>query len=504
MLIIGAGYSGLAAGIYARLNGYDVKILERQKNPGGVAAVWKRGDFICDGGVHFFMNYTPDSPIGELYRALGLDQDDQYIPLEDYGCFLDPASGKKVTVSKNLDRLGEDLKKLSPNDSGFIDSFVKACRDFQGLDLFAGMAKPPEMTGWCDKARIMINSRRVYPYFSGRWQLPVKTAAAGLHNSFLKGIINNIFLPDVPLWFPASLLGMLADGDLALRRDGSAGFARAMEKRYLELGGQIEYGAEISEIVTERDEVKGAVLASGEVVKADRVISSGDISHTMFKLLKGEYLHPDVMEAYEKWPLNPPSVIVHLGLDMDLSDQETMIIYRPEKRITRGFPDSNWLVIRNFNFSPLFSPPGQSIIQVMMGTRWDPWRRLREDRQAYREEKAEMAGQIIQSLDCLHPGLSNSVKMVDAATPYTMWRYTLNRQGSYLGFALTSSSVNASIPRTAPGLSGFYQAGQWTSPGGGVISALMSGRHAIMLLCRDDNRKFKAGRQTKETSPPLL
>ena len=35
-------------------------------------------------------------------------------------------------------------------------------------------------------------------------------------------------------------------------------------------------------------------------------------------------------------------------------------------------------------------------------------------------------------------------------------------------------------------------AGQWVLPGGGVIPSLMTGKHAAMLLCRQDGKKFEA------------
>ncbi|MFH1137702.1 MAG: NAD(P)/FAD-dependent oxidoreductase [Pseudomonadota bacterium] len=497
VIIIGAGFSGLAAGIYARLNDYETHVLERQKKPGGVAATWRRGEFLCDGGVHFYTGFKSGGLTGDLYRELGLDQADQYLPLDNYARFLDPASGRQVDVSSDLDRFGDDLKKLSPPDGGFIDDFLQACRDFQGLDQFAALAKPPELTTWVDKARLMVGFRKVYPYFSGRWQLPVKTAAAGLHDPFLKGVFNNLFHPDVPLWFPAGLLGMLADGNLAPRRDGSAGFARALEKKYLDLGGRISYGVEVQRISEKNGRVMGVVLEDGETLDADRVIASGDGYNTLFNLLGGRFIHPKTREAHENWPLCPPMVMVHLGIDLDLSDQPVMTIFQPREKITSGFPAADWTAVRTFNYSPLFAPPGKTLVQVMWESRWRPWRELRDDLPAYQEEKERLAGEVVRALECFRPGISSTALMVDVSTPYTMWRRTLNREGAYLGFAVTAASISAEIRRTLPGLSHFYLAGQWTSPGGGVAPTLLTGRHAAMLLCRDDDRKFKTTAPTR-------
>ena len=76
------------------------------------------------------------------------------------------------------------------------------------------------------------------------------------------------------------------------------------------------------------------------------------------------------------------------------------------------------------------------------------------------------------------------------ATPYTTWRYTLNHRGAYEGWLPTANNITTLIPRTLPGLSNFYMAGQWVMPGGGVPPCLFSGRHVIQILCNRDKRQF--------------
>ena len=51
VLIVGAGISGLSAGCYARMNGYDVEIHESHDKPGGLCTAWKRGEYAIDGCV---------------------------------------------------------------------------------------------------------------------------------------------------------------------------------------------------------------------------------------------------------------------------------------------------------------------------------------------------------------------------------------------------------------------------------------------------------------------
>jgi phytoene desaturase len=48
VLIIGAGLAGLAAGCFAQMNGYRSRIVEHHTQPGGVAAAWRRGDYLIE------------------------------------------------------------------------------------------------------------------------------------------------------------------------------------------------------------------------------------------------------------------------------------------------------------------------------------------------------------------------------------------------------------------------------------------------------------------------
>ncbi len=82
------------------------------------------------------------------------------------------------------------------------------------------------------------------------------------------------------------------------------------------------------------------------------------------------------------------------------------------------------------------------------------------------------------------------MEVTDVATPYTTWRYTLNHRGSWGGWLLTPEAMTSAVERKLPGLDGFFMAGQWVMPGGGVPASLYTGRHAVQLLCHEDGKPF--------------
>jgi phytoene dehydrogenase-like protein len=56
----------------------------------------------------------------------------------------------------------------------------------------------------------------------------------------------------------------------------------------------------------------------------------------------------------------------------------------------------------------------------------------------------------------------------------------------------TAEGMFGHVPKTLADLDGFYMAGQWVEPGGGVPTAVMSGRQVVQLVCEAESRPFVA------------
>ena len=88
LIIIGAGLSGLSTGCYAQMNGYQSRIFEHHAHPGGVAACWRRGEYLIDGGIHFVMSHKPGTGLYDLYGELGIVPGCRFADLPGYGRFI--------------------------------------------------------------------------------------------------------------------------------------------------------------------------------------------------------------------------------------------------------------------------------------------------------------------------------------------------------------------------------------------------------------------------------
>jgi phytoene desaturase len=491
-IIIGAGLAGLATGCYAQTNGYQTHIFEHHSQPGGVAAAWKRGSYLVDGGIHFIMGHKPGTGLHQLYSQLGVVPAVRFTDMTTYGRFVDEASGRSLLVTSDLDRLAADLGALSPPDAPLADALIASARGMQGLDMSeVGLSKPPELSGPLDQLKDLWSMRRFLRFFTGRFAQPVARYATASHDPVFRACLENLFTPDVPVFFISMILALLADGQLGFIDGSCLDFVRAIERRYLDLGGQVTYRATVAEVLVEGSRAVGVRLVDGSEHRASAVVSAADGRSTIFDMLGGQFANDEIRKRYATWPRFRPLIMISYGVTQEFPGEPSFVTLRLAQPVTVAGKPVDGLFLRLFNYSDRFAPPGKSVVQVEFETEWDYWNDLQAtDRAAYDGAKNEVAAALLERLEAHYPGLSSRVEVTDVVTPYTFWRYTRNDRGAWEGWMMASQTMTKTIERTLPGLDRFYMAGQWVMPGGGVPPVLYSGRHAVQLLCRHDGKRF--------------
>jgi len=492
VIVIGAGLAGLATGIYARRCGYPCRIVEQHSAAGGVAAAWRRKDFLIDGGVHFMIGAKPGRSLQALYGELGLDFQGRLVEMRTYGRYIDENKGRRIEVTQDLDRLARDLKGYSGDDAPLIDLLINGARRLRGLDLGQlGLSRPPEIAGEWGMLGDLWKARRAWKYFFGKYARSMAEFTRRCSDPWLRPLLNNLFLPDVPVWFVCLILALLAEGDLGYLKNGCQDLVQSLEKKYQALGGQLAYNAAVEEILVEEGRACGLRLAGGEVLRAGAVISAADGHSTLFNLLAGRYADKAALRRYGEWKLTPSFLLASFGVSREFPQEvpfTTISLMHPFSIDNRRVEN---LFVRILNYSPAFAPKGKTVIQVEMEADFDYWQNLRlSDQPRYDAEKQRVAAEVLKRLEKHYPGLAGQVEMTDVATPATIWRYTRNHRGAYMAWLPTPKFFRTPMPRTIKGLADFYMAGQWVV-GGGVIPCLYSGRQAVQLLCRADKKPFR-------------
>ncbi len=157
---------------------------------------------------------------------------------------------------------------------------------------------------------------------------------------------------------------------------GSLAFARAIERRYIRLGGEIQYEARVERILVEHDRVVGVRLHNGVEHRAERVISAADGHATIFEMLEGKYLDDEIRSYYATWPTIPPLIQVSLGVARDFSSEPPRISFPLGEPITIGGVVQSSLNLRHYCYDPTLAPPGKSVLILWMGSDLEYWKQI--------------------------------------------------------------------------------------------------------------------------------
>jgi hypothetical protein len=215
---------------------------------------------------------------------------------------------------------------------------------------------------------------------------------------------------------------------------------------------------------------------------------------TLFSLLDGSRIDPLHRELLDTGRLYQPIVQVTFGVDMDFSDRISCVgtYYELEHPVEMAGRRLSYFGVKNFCYDPSLAPSGKSLVGAGTTTDWSYWEPLMGDPAAYRAEKEKIAAVCREQIECRYPGFTSKIEMTDVATPHTFARYTGNWKGTYMTWMLSGDfqRKHRYIPKTVPGLSGFYLASMWTNPPGGISGAAGVGRGVVQLLCHEDRRRF--------------
>lgn len=471
--IIGAGLAGLAAGCYLEMNGYDTQIFELHTLPGGLCTSWKRGDYIFDGCVDYFVGANPASGLYHIWNELIDMKQLELFHYDEYRRFEDK-NGQFIRVLTNLDEFEKEMLEKAPEDKEAIAEFIGLAKKF-----LAAQEMPPDHPDNMDLEK---------------WnRIQVSELSKKCKNPLLEKTIGWIFAPDVSVSFVMSLLAWMHTKDAAYPIGGSLQFSRLFEKRYLDLGGAIHYNSRVKKILTKDNSATGVMLGNGETYPADIVVSAADGYSTIFKMLEGKYTDEKLLNIYENAMPTPPYLIVSLGISRTFPEVPHRSTFPLEKalQMAPGSPPAEEIRLRVFDFDPTAAPEGKTVISCSFSPGdYKYWVDLREnDREAYNREKKRIADEVIDTLEKRYGDIKTHVEVIDVCTPATVIRYTGNWQGSMLGWWLTEEDGTNELKNTLPGLENFYMAGQWVD-GGGLPSAILSGRKVAEIICKNDKKEF--------------
>ena len=410
-IIIGAGMSGLAAGI--RLAHYDqrVCILERHTTIGGLNSFYRLRGRDYDVGLHALTNFTPKGtktgPLARLLRQLRFRWDDFAIApqLGSEIAFPDV----RLRFDNDPETLRAEVARAFPAQADNFDRLAREIVEYDDLsEAHAGMS-----------AREVVSLIVTEPLLVEMLFCPLMFYGSAREHDMDWGQFSIMFR------------SIFLEG-LGRPQAGVRLILKHLVRKFRALGGELKLRTGVKRLTIENGRVAGVVLDNDERLEGRRVISSAGWSETMRLCDDGQ----PVISARCIGQLSFCETIAALDMQPgELGHDRTITFFNDHDRFRWAKPeelcDLRSGVICSPNNFAYDEPLEEGTIRITALANFDRWKDLNE--QSYRLEKLRWYDRITASAVRFVPDYRSHVIDTDMFTPTTVVRFTGHENGAIYG-----------------------------------------------------------------------
>jgi len=428
-IIIGAGMSGLAAGIRSAYYDQRVCILERHTTIGGLNSFYRHRGRNFDVGLHAVTNFTPKGtrkgPFARLLRQLRLRWDE---------FALSPQVGSSVAFP--------DVRLRFNNDPRFLESEIERCFPRQKDNFQRLLGKILDYDD-IDQRAFSISARQV--------------VGETIDDPLL---IDMLFCP--LMWYGNAREQDMDWGQFCImfRSILLEGFARPLQgvrpilkmlvKKYRDLGGKLKLRCGVKNIEVSGRNAVGVTLDDGQEITGKRVLSSAGWAETM-RMCQAE----DQLKTSDTGQLTfveaisvldrPPSKLGHNDTIVffndsdtfsweksdDLCDVHTGVVCSPDNFVY-GEADATKNADVGVNGAKANGKKAtEGTVRITAIANFDQWASLSDEQ--YELEKCRWYDRIVASAARFVPDFRGHVIDTDVFTPKTIHRFTWHDKGAVYG-----------------------------------------------------------------------
>ena len=418
--IIGAGLSGLAAGIRLAHFGKKVCIFERHNAVGGLNGFYSLGGRKFDVGLHAVTNFVPPgvkgTALGKIFRQLRIDREE---------IALSPQKGSRVAFGPR----GEAALRFT-NDFAVLEADVASVFPKQ-VDKFGNVARfvrdaPLEWPGTRESARRFIRTQIDDPLLEDMLLCPLMFYGSAREH--------DMDLDQFTVMFRALYL----EG-LARPLEGIRVLMRVLLEKYRQAGGERRMKCGVRAIVAREGRAAALVLDSGDEVVATHILSSIGGAETDALMGKPRGDEPRLGYVETISVLDRPPAELGWGAD-------TIVFYNDSERFSYCNPpdqvDVRSGIIcfpNNFDYG-LGRGLKEGLFRVTCLASYDAWKDLPDS--TYQSDKVrwfdairKSAGRFLPPLDP-DDSLERATVATDMFTPRTVEHYTGHLRGAIYGSPL--------------------------------------------------------------------
>lgn len=415
-IVIGAGMSGLAAGIRLAMFDKKVVILEKHSIPGGLNSYYQRRNFDQGGirqfdvGLHALTNYIKKGekgkPFSKILKQLRLSYDDFKLCPQTHSKISFP--GIELKFSNEFEELTTEIAQKFPNQKDNFVKLVDKVKNFNELDLSISY------TSSRDTLKTIISD-----------ELLIEMILCPLL------IYGSAWEDDMDFAQFVIMFKSLYFEGFSRPEGGVRTIISLLMQKLEEAGGEIRFKAAVNSILTNDKGEAIGVDVGGEIIHSPLVLSSIGLPETV-RLIPGDrgLASPRVgamtfLESIfvfdKKIPQtqNNSTIIFH--------NNAKTYSYRPA---TDYFDPTSAVVCFPDNYE-IHKTQGEGTVRVTYMANYSQWRDL--DRESYDLKKEQVGDAALKLVKTLVPQFDGKLLFKDIFSPTTIERYTWHLNGTVYG-----------------------------------------------------------------------
>ncbi|NVO21602.1 MAG: phytoene desaturase [Bacteroidetes bacterium] len=475
VLIIGAGFSGLASAALLAKEGHQVKVLEKNALAGGRAGILKSDGFVFDTGPSWY--WMPD--VFERYFAQFGKTPSDYYHLER----LDPSyrfyfgEGEIVDVPASFKDVEDLFNSIEKGSGARLNKFLAEAEFKYKVAMDKFVYKPglsvteflqPELLGSVFRLNLFSSfEKHIKKYFRSprirqMLEFPILFLGGTAQNTPALYSLMNYGDIKLGTWYPKGGMYKVVEGMVQLAES---------------MGVEFIYNSPVSSIEVENGKVS-SVTAGGISHSCDILVASADYHHVEQDLLPAAYR--EYSQGYwDKRVLSPSSLIYFMGIDTPLDGMLHHTLFFDEdldEHARKIYTDPSWPEKPSIYFScasktdDSVAPKGMdnlfALIPIAPGL---------EDNAEIRAHYFELILNRIKLMT--GQDISNNVSYLKSYALKEFKEDFNAYKGNAYGLANTLMQTAFLKPKMMNRkLGNLFYAGQLTVPGPGVPPALISGQ----------------------------
>ncbi|NLX09675.1 MAG: phytoene desaturase [Chloroflexi bacterium] len=490
VIIIGSGLGGLAAALRLQHAGFQVTLFEKQTRPGGRSSVIEEHGFRVDTGPTILVM---KDTFEETYAAVGQDMNRRLDMIQidpNYRIYFHDDT--HVDLYANMAELAAEVERIEPGAAESLFDFIGAGARKYALGMDFVVRNYDHITDIANpRAGLRLlrtgSHRRLYKQVGHYFKSDKLRKAFSFHSMFLGlspfdalAMYSLITYADLArgMWYPRGGIYSIVEDMVALAE---------------QLGAQICLGTPVQEIVIEAGRAVGVRLESGEVVRADMVVSNADLPYTYKKLVPAAYRKQYTDRRLDKMQYACSGYLLYLGVDKTYSHMRHQALYFSEDyraNLDAIFKTRTLPAAPSFHLNlptvtdPSLAPEGHSLIYVLA-----PMPNL-QGSVDWNEAAPVVREQLLTQIERLvDPDLRAHIVWEREYTPVDFEQGINAVHGTAFG-SFSHGFFQSSYFRPhnkARDIQGLYFVGQGTYPGVGMPMVLLSARLVTERILREWN-----------------